>query len=60
MIQTVRSSQTDKGEYHPDPEVHQAYHFFFEKYQETTTRLRDIMHDITQHVTQENFIYENN
>ncbi|HLA42586.1 MAG TPA: FGGY-family carbohydrate kinase, partial [Aggregatilineales bacterium] len=40
-----------EGAYHPDPEAHQAYQFFFEKYRQTYTQLRDIMHDMTRHVT---------
>jgi FGGY-family pentulose kinase len=36
------------GEYQPDPERHQAYQFFVQKYQETYQQLRGVMHSISQ------------
>lgn len=43
---------TIEGEYHPRDDQHAAYQFYFEKYQQTYAQLRDIMHDITRHVSE--------
>lgn len=33
----------------PDPETHAQYQFYFEKYRETYSRMRDLMADMTRH-----------
>jgi ribulokinase len=54
MYPTLQDASTSmvtiSKQYKPDPGLHEAYHFYFQKYQETYQQLKHIMHDIVQHL----------